>query len=270
MHWKTLMIETQIKDMEVAGCSQSQYSECSPPGLGAFAFPDVSSDFGLCAMLESISALVCDNRHSDASWLDTAQRCHELLTIWYEKYQTGIIVGRQHGKAGLMMLWHSIFMMLHADMDALEVSCGREGEQAAPKALEYAQAWAKSADATRCVLHAVLIQRHFKSIAVGAEPSIHVPLCLYHCGIVWYCYSRFGPGDECMASTEENLDFPELRLLGINNGKKIIVEEIGRDGPGLNQLFTVIDLLQRINHWKIGQSFASTLLALVEEEHDIF
>ena len=75
-----------------------------------------------------------------------------------------------------------------------------------------------------------------------------------------------------MMEAEQSLDFPELRLLGINENNMIAEEtgghQLGRLGS--SPLFRLIDLLQRISHWKLAQSFASTLLALVENEQDVF
>ena len=268
MHWKNLMIQTQMKDL-AANCSRSSIRTVPTPGV--FKFPEVSSDFELCVILEAISALACENRDSSITWPHTAQRCRELLTLWYEKYHP-IIVCRKFNRAGPMILWHAIFMIVHADFDTLEVACGREGPEATQKALAYARAWVKSVDAKRCLLHAVLIQRHFESMPMGTEPSIHVPMCLYYCGIILFCYLRFGAGGDCIEEAEENFDFPELRLLRVD-GNKMIAEETGvlqLGRPGSSPMFKVIDLLQRISHWKIAQSFASTLLALLEEEQDIF
>jgi hypothetical protein len=202
-----------------------------------------------------------------------------------------------------MMLWHSIYITLHADINALECAAGREGYDVAQKYTSYARAWVRSAGAKRCLLHALLIQKHFESLSAGSEPAIYVPMCLYYCGLVWACFMCFGGGDdhcetgrgdgdgnetgpgdaesrETGASADEaisigstdNLQFAELRLPGID-GIGVFLEQMRGLQPrrlAMGSLFRVIDLLQRISHWKIAQNLAATLLVIVEETQDLF
>jgi hypothetical protein len=174
-------------------------------------------------------------------------------------------------KECLMMLWHSTFMLMHGNFEALELSCGKAGAIEAQNNIGYARMWVQSDDAKRCLLHAVLIQRHFQSMPIGNEPFIHVPICLYHCGIVFFSFLRFGGESESLVGTASSLDFPELRLLGIE-ANSMIAEETGGlqlERLRLSPVFKVIDLLQRMSHWKVAHNLASTLLALVEEENNI-
>lgn len=202
-----------------------------------------------------------------------------------------------------MMLWHSIYITLHADINALECAAGREGYESAQRYTPYARAWVRSPDAKRCLLHAVLIQKNFESLSAGAEPAMFVPKCLYYCGLVWACFMCFGGdyhsdadspcGDEIQPERghenktnklegqrenvitigpAETLQFAELRLPGID-GIGGFLEQMGRLQPrrlAVGSLFRIIDLLQRISHWKIAQSLATTLLVLVEETQDLF
>ena len=237
------MIQKQVENLAI---NRSKSPVQRSPVPSVFSFSGVSSDFELYVMLESISASACENRDSATSWAHTAQRCRELLISWYEKYQLGIM-HRKNSNSGPMILWHSTFMLVHADFDALELSCGREGIKEAQKAVEYAQVWVNSVDAKRCLLHAVLIQRNFESLPMGAELSIHVPMCLYYCGIVLFCFLRFGGEGNGMMEAEQSLDFPELRLLGINENNMIAEEtgghQLGRLGS--SPLFRLIDQIGR-------------------------
>lgn len=200
-----------------------------------------------------------------------------------------------------MMLWHSTHITLHADINALECAAGREGYDGVQKYTPYARSWVRSADAKRCLLHALLIQKNFESLSAGAEPAIYVPMCLYYCGLVWACFMCFGDaangrghdldsevGDghdkqsKCGSAQgrDENitigpaeiLQFAELRLPGVD-GIGGFLEQMGGLQPrrlAMGSLFRIIDLLQRISHWKIAQSLAATLLVLVEETQDLF
>ena len=123
----------------------------------------------------------------------TRQTCRELLTGQYEKYQSSIISCKENTFCP-MTLWHSTFIDLYANFDSLERACGREGYEVAQKHEAYAQAWVQLADAQRCLLHAVLIQSRFQAMEIGTEPSIHVPMSFYYCGIAWTSYIRFGGG----------------------------------------------------------------------------
>lgn len=257
--WKRLLIEFQLKTSQSS--SQAHSNMERPPRL-----PEISTGFHLYTMLESIGARARENRDSEIAWPRTLQECEALLTQWYEKYSPAL----QHSKNErfcLAILWHLTFMDLYADYDALELSCGREGDENSRDHLAYAMSWAQSADAKRCLLHAVLIQRNFQSMEVGTEPAIHVPMALYYCGLTWYCYICFEGGCQPRVT---NFHFPELQLVGIDE-RKLCQEVFGKTlSRDLSPLFQVPDLLQRISHWKISQCFASTLLSFVEEAQSIF
>lgn len=167
-----------------------------------------------------------------------------------------------------MMLWHFIFMSFHLDADALECFCGREGPVVAKEHHERVRLWAKSDDARASIIHAILVQRHFERIPVGSEPPFHFPMCLYRCGIAWFCYTRFVNKETSRVG--EELELPELRELNIHGAASLLEDAGLRDGrPAASPLFRIIHLLQRANHWRLGHSLAATLLALVESESGI-
>lgn len=183
-----------------------------------------------------------------------------------------------------MILWHSIFINLYANINVLECACGREGYGLAQMHASSVRSWIQSPDAKRALLHAMLLQRAFEALPAGAEPAIHVPLSLYHCGIVWACFLHFekvdggqqgdkeGEGSTPVSlSADDARHFEELHLPGVDGIG--ILEQLGTVSPGrlaLGSLFRIIDLLQRINHFKVSQSLATTLLALVEEMQGLF
>ncbi|KAJ5083006.1 hypothetical protein N7532_012049 [Penicillium argentinense] len=248
-HWKALMLESQM-------------TLSSPT-----SHPERTSNFALCGSLESISAIACEDHSFANDWASTSRKCHPLLSEWHSKYAHSMA-----GKSGwscLMMLWHSIYIMLHIDFNALECACGREGYDAVQKHTPYARSWVRSTDAKRALLHAMLIQRHFESLPVGVEPAIHVPMCLYYCGVIWACFICFsdrGDVDEdpVSVSAADAQQFAELRLPGVD-GIRLCLEETGAIVPrrlATGSMFRIIDLLKRISHWKIAKSLAATLLAL--------
>ncbi|OKO90300.1 Transcriptional regulator ADR1 [Penicillium subrubescens] len=311
-HWKYLMLDEQARTLTNNPPHNSPPSQQNHRPQGV-----LPSDFALVGMLESISAMayeVHDQTTLQNPWDPTSTstlpppsssstppttQCHTLLATWYTTYQP-----TRHSKPSwpcLMMLWHSIYITLHADINALECAAGREGYDAVQKYTPYARAWVRSADAKRCLLHALLIQKNFESLSAGAEPGMFVPKCLYYCGLVWACFMCFGgdsqsregevepekdnenklnPGDSegqrengCITiGPAENLQFAELRLPGVD-GIGVFLEQMGGLQPrrlAVGSLFRIIDLLQRISHWKIAQSLAMTLLVVVEETQDLF
>ncbi|KAJ5639052.1 uncharacterized protein N7484_006914 [Penicillium longicatenatum] len=273
-HWKGLMIQAQIQNSS-ANAPQSPLITTSNRFHNRVPQANPTGDFELCAMLECISALASEEREKepgiDPTESSQASRCHHLLITWYNNYQP-TMAGRPSW-ACLMMLWHSVFMMLHVDFNSLECVLGREGYDVAQTHLPYARAWVHSADAKRCLLHAMLTQKSFESLPAGAEPAFHVPMCLYYCGLIWACFMSFkGDQNPVTLVAGDNFQFNELSLQGID-GIGPLLEQTGGLQPSklaMGSLFRIIDLLQRISHWKISQSLASTLLALAEETQDLF
>ncbi|KAE8314828.1 hypothetical protein BDV41DRAFT_575479 [Aspergillus transmontanensis] len=163
---------------------------------------------------------------ASAGWPTTVRKCESLLMAWYQRFWDSNTNGRIPDPFCHMILWHSIFMNLYAQFDDLECACGREREINPQKFGASATAWARSVDAKRCLLHAVLLQQHFQSV--------------------------------------EAFDFPELRLLGIDQAKLFhdATRGIQWGRPVSGPFFMAISLLGKISHWKVSERFASTLLAL--------
>ncbi|KAJ6442529.1 early growth response protein [Purpureocillium lavendulum] len=264
--WRLVMMKERAPQDLVDDAPQATFANCWSPDAGTFfTFPDVSSCFELSIMLEVIGSLACESRRTAASWSRTCTKFEDLLIGWYDKYQHTDIFKRE--SSNLMVLWHSTFMLLHMDMDVLECACGREGRPAVSRYSNDARMWSRSASARRCIAHATLVRRHFEDLPIGTESPVYAPMCLYRCGMAWFCYTHFG-----VLSRQEldvaGLDMPELRTVGVSE-KDIADEMEPKDGrPAASPLFRVIDLLQRMNHWKIAHSLASTLLSLFEEEED--
>lgn len=269
--WKSLAQELLVADRD--SCSPSTITtglhiraDNIPPAAG------FGSNFEQCAILNSIGASFMRGIRD----LEAAEVCSKLLMAWYESNRAFLAQSSIHDRAGLMILWHSIFLSLHADFDELERACGRDGDAESHDAFEYCQKWANSVDEQRCLLHATQIQTHFESLSLGTEPPIHIPICLYRCGIVWFCFSKFSTHKATMWYGQ-GVSFPELSLLGVDlTGDAItsaLLEASGimqADISSFNGTFRIIDLLQRVGRWKIAQNFAATLLALLEKTHNIF
>lgn len=275
--WKSLMLESQADSL--AQLSPSQRTQPQPP-----------SDFALNGLLESINALTYeeqDHHSSSPNWTNTVQKSHTLLTTFHTKYNPqsnkpshpSSHPSYTHTWPCTMILWHSIFITLHTDINALECAVGREGhdQNLTPLHAPYAKSWIHTLDAKRALLHAMLLQRHFETLPVGAEPAIHVPLSLYYCGIVWACFLCFGKLDGMNMSMPITLSagdarhFEEFGLVGVDGVG--FLEQLGSILPArlaMGSLLRIIDLLQRINHFRISKRLAETLLAVVEETQSLF
>ena len=193
--------------------------------------------------------------------------CEKMLLCWLERYREDAAFKCQ--ESSLMMLWHSIFMCLTMDMDVLESALGRDGTEAMSDHQQGARAWATNPQARRCLVHSLLVQRQFEAIPLGSEPPIHAAACLYRCGIAWSCFSRFGNGKK--PGPAELTDMPELRPLGID-ANSILMDEVGSRvlRPMESTVIKVVDLLQRITHWKVAERLASTLLTLIDNDSSLY
>ncbi|KAK9849697.1 hypothetical protein MYU51_013185 [Penicillium brevicompactum] len=235
--WKALMIE-------------SQYKPTSPTQT---FLSDHTSEFVLTGMLESISALAVEQSRD-------VSKCHALLKTWRRQYAPA---NSPVSWVSLLILWHSIFVQLHVDFDTLELALGREGYEASCKAYPHVHEWIRSPDAKRCLLHVILIQNLFGSLPIGNESAIYIPLCLYHCGIIVAAFWYFTDLRKGMVSIDDAyLHFDEFQLSGVEDSLAQASPETRNWTP--NPVFRIIGLLQRIGHWRIARSLATTLLALVD------
>lgn len=226
------------------------------------------SNFQLCATLDSISAMACECQEPFSTTPHTAQKCQEILLSWYETHLSAASPV-ESWEYPLKILWHSTFIVLYSNIDALERACGRDGPEAAREAIGYARQWANSEEATRSLIHAVCIRKHFESMSIGSECPLHIPTCLYHCGIIWFSFGNFG--NSCNGTIIER-SFPELELAGVHLGEIDAAElrNIQLERKAASQVFGIIGLLKSIRHWKLSLSLASTLLALIEGQDNVF
>ncbi|KAB8225830.1 hypothetical protein BDV33DRAFT_78344 [Aspergillus novoparasiticus] len=262
--WKALFTKHQ---------QSTQGISLSPEDRSYLSHKIPENDFLSYTTLESIGALAYENRDFGPSWHAARQKCEGLLLDWYQNYARASNMNDKPDHFCLIILWHSIFMHLYTRFDDLECACGRDGEDAAQKARSYATSWAASGDATRTLLHAIMIQQHFQRLPVGASPAVHVPMALYYCGIAWTSFTRFRSNiNGRSVNTTEAFDFPEMKSVGVNQTKLFqdAITGVQWGSPELAPFFKVIDLLGRISHWKVAGSFATTLLSLVEDMPDLF
>ena len=231
----------------------------------------VSARFTIYVVLECVAADVAEQRAMEA--LDTAKvdNTQSFLLTFYRKYLKHIS-STESDTLGVLTLWHLTFMSLYVDFDLLERAIGRDGPPAQATDVATITQWASSVQAKRCVIHASLIHKNLEKMPIGFEPAIHVPRAMFLAAISWYCFIHYGPPPALESHPmRESLDFPEIRLLGVNSAA-LLFESNGfrRETPknvnASGALCGLADLLQRIGHWEIARKFGPILAALIHQE----
>lgn len=224
-----------------------------------------NSQFSIYSALEDVLSAIMDARNNETLTNADIEKFHLCLMAFYrQRYLYGSSAsGSEALQDGIKIFWHFLFISLHADLDLLEKSIGRDGPELSPSDLLKIHEWARSSSAKRTVVHAIVIKRNLEHFPLTSEPAIHVPRALFFGAICLFCYSKYG--DE---ADEQHLDFPELKLLDVD------VSMLSREANGYkkgNDLETgplcgLVDLLQRIGHWEIARKFAALLSALIHAE----
>jgi Fungal specific transcription factor domain. len=182
-----------------------------PPPVDSFKNAGGDSWFSAYSILESINARLVEARRSDSFDSDVSNKISHMLICWWRTYSQGHLKLSQQDPFCLIVLWHSTFISLYADTDILEKAIGRDGNDAAMDTFYPVCQWASSLDADRCLVHALLIQRHLEAMRVSSEPAIHVPRAIFIASLAWLCFTRFTSSREV---NTEAFESPEIKLLG--------------------------------------------------------
>ncbi|PYH95481.1 hypothetical protein BO71DRAFT_418539 [Aspergillus ellipticus CBS 707.79] len=208
--------------------------------------------------LNQIAASIQDARTAD-TWLAVSASLRTDLEDFYENY----IRPKSPGKYDIYCvkgLWHATFLSYLVDFDRLELAICREGYQESCRQTNFVREWADSLDGCRCALHAALIIRSLERLPIGTEAPVHVPRALYRATLICYCYLQFRTESDQGFATQQSLDFPELKLSGIDCGKLIIeVHDFKSVRPNPLQSSIIcrcVDLLGHIGHWGLARRLA--------------
>ncbi|KAL3478687.1 hypothetical protein BJX99DRAFT_269115 [Aspergillus californicus] len=223
------------------------------------------SKFVAYGVLESINAYVIEGRQSSSFDEHESKRLSNMLMRWWRRYSTHFRGHAEEDPFSLPILWHSVYMAIYVDMDLLERAIGRDGQSAAMLTYPQVRIWSTSLDASKCLVHALLIQRYLERMRVSAEPAIHVPRALFIAALSWFCFTRTG-GQQ--AINLKAFDAPEIQLLGSDTALHEAKGQAFGDSAfaDVNQLHRLIDLLNRVGRWAICHTFASALSAAIEEQ----
>ncbi|PYH66748.1 uncharacterized protein BO88DRAFT_427360 [Aspergillus vadensis CBS 113365] len=240
------------------------FTRLSPTLDHHFHSAGIDSRFAVYSVLESINAHVIEARLSGTLNRGTSQDLSSLLMHWWSKYSSQYIQDEEEDPFSLPVLWHSIYMSLYSDMDVLERAVGRNGHAAATESHHAVQGWAGSLDASKCLVHALLIQRYLERMRISSEPAIHVPGALFSAALAWLCFTRIGRQQSINLKA---FDAPEIQLLGSETALQEAQGQAFGDSAfaDVNHLHRLIDLLHRFGRWTISKTFATVLCTALEE-----
>ncbi|PWY90297.1 hypothetical protein BO94DRAFT_574081 [Aspergillus sclerotioniger CBS 115572] len=222
------------------------------------------SRFAVYSVLESINAHVIEARLSNSLSQYRSDELSRLLVHWWRRYSPHSSQYEEEDPFSLPVLWHSIYMSLYTDMDLLERAIGRNGHAAALKSHDAVYVWAGSLDASKCLVHALLIQRYLERMRISSEPAIHVPGALFSAALAWLCFTRIGLRQSIDLKAFEA---PEIQLLGSETALQEAQGQAFGDSAfaDVNHLHRLIDLLHRFGRWTISKTFATVLCTALEE-----
>jgi len=219
--------------------------------------------FTAYAFLAGIAARICESRKLGELDHSARSEFEKSLVEWHQEFS------RSDDKTDplcLMVLWHSTFMTLLADLDMLERAVGRDTPEAPESTTEDFRHWSSSLDAKRCIVHGLLAHKQVKELQLGMEPAIHIPRTLFLAGMTLFCYTlpKVPPLDMGRETfRQELMALPEMKLIDASSAMYIF--EPGRNSSDklsaieASALCNITDLLQRIGHWEIARKYASTL-----------
>lgn len=224
-----------------------------------------SSQFSVLSALEDILSAILQARSNETLTDEYVGKLHSCLMAFHRQFNLSSSPARQFDALhdGIKICWHFLFISLHADLDLLEKSIGRDGPQISPTDLVNIHEWARSASAKHAVAHAIMIKRNVEHFPLTSEPAMHVPRALFFSAICLFCYSKYGGGED-----ERRVDIPELRMLDVDEAALLREANGTKKGSNLEigPFCVLVDLLQRIGHWEIARKFASLLGAVVYAE----
>jgi hypothetical protein len=226
--------------------------------------PTHPSEIYIYASLAGIIASIQETRACTQNFTDVTPFRDSLLE-WYRDFHQSL---QQYHLANLMILWHTGFLTLYAEIDILERAVGRNGDSSAAQVVETVREWAASPEARRSVLHAYLLISITDNLPVGLEPAIHVPKALFYASLVMCCYMKFGTSGEPLVVAQEDMNLPEFQT-------PPPMKRYDADGANgrMNRISTIdssslcraVDLLRRIGHWEIARRFYSVLNPLLQD-----
>jgi hypothetical protein len=223
--------------------------------------------------LQVIGSKIGEDRLQENLNQDTFRAHQEALLHWHEYYAESIEEADPEHLC-MISLWHWTYMHLLVDLDQLECAIGRDGPDGVQEAVSYVLNWVSAPESSRCVLHAFLLQKQVQSLRFDQTPAIHIPRILFSAVIVWYCYIKYGPGNDILdpSNTPFDTSLPEFKAVGPKALKQLTsITSLSWNQGALScikatTLCELGGLLRRINEWGSAGTFAKVVAQLIDNE----
>jgi hypothetical protein len=228
--------------------------------------------FAAYIKLEGIGVKIGEDRRGGHLDQDAINSHQETLLSWHNSYAEAV-EEEEPDHLCLLSLWHWTYMNLLVDLDQLESAIGRDGPEAAQDAISYVANWVSTLNSPRCMMHAFLLQKQVQSLRFNQIPALHVPRILFSAAIAWYCYIKYGPGNDALDAsvTVFNTDLPEFRVARSNLRQLSCITSLSWNQGALScikgaTLCELGGLLQRMNEWGLAGTFAKIVARLIDNE----
>jgi hypothetical protein len=144
---------------------------------------------------------------------EVTQKVTASLVAWIERFPTPGSV-EASTRAMVLMLWHSCFLLLLSDVDAVERLPNFDTKNDNSSAtIERLTRWKNPETARRCMIHALIVLQLLKYLRICDVPGIHVARASWHAGLVLAAYACYALGHD---SVDKNFDmslYPELEAV---------------------------------------------------------
>ncbi|KAK3051370.1 hypothetical protein LTR09_007393 [Extremus antarcticus] len=246
--------------------SEWMQSAADTPGIVRTAISN--SGFAAYTLLQSINSHVLELRGSGS--LDSTRKQQVIAGLTsFQTLMQWQPLSQDDDKFQARALWHLTCMDIFADFDLLECAVRRDGRPS-QRTLEHLHQWTVSAEATRCVFHAVLLHEALGAIPLTAEPAIHVGRSLFCAGTLWTALAGCSREHQPHTLHFPALQFPEIRFLGpdihreLRDKSGIMLPEPSKRWRSL--AYGAADLLQRMSRWGLHGDMGRLLVAGLQRD----
>jgi hypothetical protein len=143
---------------------------------------------------------------------DVTQKVTASLVAWIERFPTpGHFEAST--RAMVLMLWHSGFVLLLSDVDAVErlPNFDHKNDTSSATIERLTRCWKNPETARRCTIHALIILQLLKCLRISDVPSIHVARASWHAGLVLAAYASYALEHRSPVDRDSSLpSYPEL------------------------------------------------------------
>lgn len=230
------------------------------------------SIFSTCAGLACLSAEISHCKTGPFARLeDHTEEIRASLVAWLEQYPIPSATEASM-RVMVLMLWHSCFLVLLSDVDAVERLCNGDNENDISNAtVEALTRWRDPGTAARCATHALLILQLLKRLHIGDVPILHVARASWHAALVLAAYACYAPESGSVACDFSTSTCPELdavRKLNVLGESDWIVVSRNMGSTGCKaSAFMISSLLRSLSPWGDAKYYAvdvDKLLGFIE------